>query len=135
MEIEIGFPGGLRVDARVGDMVVSTDQGTAAGGEGSAPSPFQLFLASIGACAGFYVLQFCRQRGIPTDGIRLLQRHGTAPGSSMIQRIDLVIEVPPTFPEHYVRALERVAAQCTVKKHLEQPPLIQTSTRVLDPRA
>ena len=130
MDIEIGFPGGLRVDAHIGDIEVRTDQPAAAGGQGTAPSPFLLFLSSIGTCAGIYVLQFCRQRGIPTEGIRILQRHRAAQGSGMIEGIDLEIQVPAGFPERYLATLEKVAAQCAVKKHLERPPGITTRARV-----
>ena len=73
-EFIIDFPGGARVDAHFGPYTVNTDQPPMGGGEGSAPTPFSVFLASIGACAGIYVLGFCRQRGLPTAGIRLVQR-------------------------------------------------------------
>ena len=63
MEIIIDFPGGAKVDAHFSGFTVKTDQSPKGGGEGSAPSPFSLFLASIGTCAGIYVLGFCRQRG------------------------------------------------------------------------
>ena len=67
MEMEITFPGGARVDANFGGMTVKTDQPVQGGGQGSAPTPFATFLASIGTCAGIYVLGFCQQRGIPTE--------------------------------------------------------------------
>ena len=67
-EFVIDFPGGARVDAHFGPYTVKTDQPPSGGGQGSAPAPFSLFLASIGTCAGIYVLGFCRQRGLPTDG-------------------------------------------------------------------
>ena len=72
MEMRIRFPGGTKVDAAFLGHVVHTDQPPASGGEGSAPSPFDLFVASIGTCAGYYVLAFCRKREIPTDGIELV---------------------------------------------------------------
>ena len=70
MEMMIDFPGGSRVDAHFGGFTVATDQPPAA----SAPTPFATFLASIGTCAGIYVLGFCQQRGLPTEDIRLVQR-------------------------------------------------------------
>src|SRR3989304_4602297 len=78
MEMEITFPGGSRVDATFGPYTVQTDQPGQGGGEGLAPTPFATFLASLGTCAGIYVLGFCRQRGISTEGIRLVQRTQTA---------------------------------------------------------
>jgi putative redox protein len=131
MNMEISFPGGLRVDAQLGGLTIPTDQPVMAGGGGSAPSPFLLFLGSIGTCAGIYVLQFCRQRGIPTDDIKIIQHHENRPGTNMIGRVTLEIQVPPSFPERYRTTLQKVAAQCAVKKHLELPPELITTTTVV----
>jgi ribosomal protein S12 methylthiotransferase accessory factor len=130
MTMEITFPGGARVDARFGPHTVRTDQPAKSGGEDSAPSPFQLFLASIGTCAGIYVLGFCRQRGLPTDGIRIVQRMERDPRTGLVGRIGLDIEVPPEFPAKYHDALVRTADQCAVKKHLEHPPAFDVKTVV-----
>ncbi len=122
MDMIVTFPGGARVDAQFGPHTIRTDQPPQAGGDGSAPAPFALFLASIGTCAGIYVLGFCRQRGLPTDGIRVVQRMEADPRTGMISNIGLDIEVPPAFPAKYHDALVRAASQCAVKKHLEAPP-------------
>lgn len=129
MEMMIDFPGGARVDAHFADFTVMTDQPAMGGGEGSAPTPFSVFLASIGTCAGIYVLGFCRQRGISTDGVRILQRIHRGM-SGMVDQIDLEIQVPPNFPEKYYEALVRAADQCAVKKHLEHPPKFSVYTQV-----
>jgi len=130
MEMTVTFPGGARVDAQFGPYTVRTDQPPQGGGEGSAPTPFATFLASIGTCAGIYVLGFCRQRGLPTDGIRLTQRMEMDPATRMVGRIYLDILVPPTVPEKYRDALIRAAEQCAVKKHMENPPKFSVTTRV-----
>ena len=130
MEMTVSFPGGARVDADFGPHTIRTDQPPHAGGEGSAPAPFALFLASIGTCAGIYVLGFCRQRGLSTDGIQLVQRMEADPRTGMIARVDLDIQVPAEFPEKYRDALVRAASQCAVKKHLESPPSFQVRTVV-----
>ncbi len=130
MEMTVTFPGGARVDAEFAGFTIATDQPAHAGGNGSAPAPFALFLASIGTCAGIYVLGFCRQRGLPTDGIQIAQRMEADPRTGMIATIDLDIQVPPTFPEKYHDALVRAASQCAVKKHLEAPPKFQVRTVV-----
>jgi len=132
MEMTITFPGGARVDAHFGPFTVPTDQPREGGGEGSAPTPFATFLASIGTCAGIYVLGFCRQRGLPTEGIRLTQRLEPDPATGLIGRIGLDIHVPPDFPEKYRTALVRAAEQCAVKKHLEHPPRFEVRTVVGD---
>ena len=132
MEMEITFPGGARVDANFGPFSVNTDQPPMGGGQGSAPTPFATFLASIGTCAGIYVLGFLRQRGLPTEGVRILQRMHSNPVSGMVARIDLQIEVPPEFPEKYKEALVRTAELCAVKKHFKQPPEIKITTESIE---
>lgn len=128
MEMIINFPGGARVDAHFGPYTVHTDQPPSGGGEGSAPTPFAVFLSSIGTCAGIYVLGFCRQRGLDSTGIRIVQRiHSDFSG--MIKKVDLEIQVPPTFPEKYRDSLIRSAELCAVKKHLENPPRFEVSTK------
>ena len=131
MELLIDFPGGAAVNAHFGAHTVATDQPAAAGGADAAPSPFILFLASLGTCAGYYVLSFCRQRGISTERIRVLERIRRDPASGMVGNIEMEIQVPPDFPAQYHAALVRAAEQCTVKKHLETPPRISTVTRVV----
>jgi ribosomal protein S12 methylthiotransferase accessory factor len=131
MEMMIDFPGGVRVDAHFADLTLKTDQPPAGGGEGSAPTPFDTFLASIGTCAGIYVLGFCRQRGIPVEGVRILQRVHPDPATGMVDKIDLEIQTPPGFPEKYLPALIRSADQCKVKKHLEKPPKFEVYTKTV----
>ncbi len=130
MEMVITFPGGARVDAHFGPYVVRTDQPPQGGGQGSAPTPFATFLASIGTCAGIYVLGFCKQRGLPTDGIRIVQRLQVNPINGMVSKVMLDIQVPPEFPEKYHAALVRSAEQCAVKKHMEMPPQFEVKTVV-----
>jgi ribosomal protein S12 methylthiotransferase accessory factor len=122
MEMLIDFPGGARVDAHFGPYTVNTDQPPMGGGEGSAPTPFAVFLASIGTCAGIYVLGFCKQRGLPTEGIQILQRMHSNPLNGMVAKVELEIRVPDTFPARYHEALVRAAELCAVKKHFETPP-------------
>ncbi len=131
MEMEITFPGGARVDAQFGAYSVRTDQPPQGGGEGSAPSPFAYFLASLGTCAGIYVLNFCRKRGLPSEGIRLLQRSHTNRASGMVEKVEIEIQLPQGFPEKYREALIRAAELCAVKKHLENPPAFEVTTRSL----
>lgn len=130
MDMLIDFPGGARVDAHFNGFTVRTDQGPQGGGEASAPTPFDLFLASLGTCAGIYVLGFCRQRDLPTEGIRLKERVVRNPETRKLEAVEIDIEVPPSFPEKYHEALVRAAAQCAVKKQLENPPAIQVATKV-----
>ena len=130
MEMVIDFPKGLRVDAHLNGQAIVTDQPVQAGGGGEGPAPFALFLASIGTCAGIYVLGFCKQRGLPTEDIRIIQRLNSNPMNGMIQKIDLEIQVPDGFPAKYHEALVKSANLCAVKRHLEEPPQFDVYTRV-----
>ncbi len=118
MDMIIDFPGGARVDAHFGPFTVQTDQPPYA----SAPTPFATFLASIGTCAGIYVLGFCQQRGISAEGIRLVQSQEVNPFTRLVSKVKLDIQLPPDFPEKYKTAVIRSADQCAVKKHFENPP-------------
>jgi putative redox protein len=130
MDMEITFPGGKRVDAISNGFVIKTDQPPQGGGDGTAPTPFTLFLASIGTCAGIYVLGFCQQRGIPTEGIRIRQSMAWDPATRRIQRVNLDIDLPSDFPAQYAPALVRSAELCAVKKHLENPPEFDIITHI-----
>ncbi|MBA4384920.1 MAG: osmotically inducible protein OsmC [Anaerolinea sp.] len=131
MEMLIDFPGGARVDAHFGPYTVMTDQPPMGGGAASAPTPFALFLASLGTCAGIYVLGFCNQRGLPTEGIRIVERINSDRATGKTENIELEIQVPPTFPEKYYDALIRSADQCKVKQLIENPPNFNVSTKVV----
>ena len=118
------------MDAHFGNFVVPTDQPPSGGGESSAPTPFATFLSTIGTCAGIYVLGFCRQRGIPTEGIRLVQRMQTDPATHLVSDVQVTIELPAGFPDKYADAVARAAEQCAVKKHFENPPVIRVGSTI-----
>ena len=128
-EIVITLPGGRKVDAQFPGHLVHTDQPRDNGGEDTAPSPFQLFLAAIGTCAGIFVQGFCAKRDLPTEGIRILERP-TYDEKDILVAVDLEIQVPPSFPENYRDALIRVADQCSVKKAVQAQPKFTVRTTV-----
>jgi putative redox protein len=128
MEIIVDFPGGSRSDAHFGSFTVATDQPADHGGQNAAPTPFEMFLASLATCAGFYVLGFCKMRGIPPEGIRLIQRIERDSSTKMVRKIYQEIQLPPGFPEQYISAIKRAADSCLVKKHLEAPPAFEITT-------
>lgn len=131
MEMIINFPRGAKVDAHFGPYTIPTDQPPPSG-EASAPTPFEVFLASLGTCAGIYVLNFCRKRGIATEGMRIIQRSHSNPTTGMVEQIDLEIQVPPSFPKEYYDALIRAADLCKVKKTLAQPPQFEIVTTEIE---
>jgi ribosomal protein S12 methylthiotransferase accessory factor len=124
MDITVTFPGNKKVDAAFLDQVVHTDQPVMGGGDGTAPTPFQLFLASLATCAGIYVLGFLQNRSIPSDGVSLVQHHEFDPETRKLTKVDLEILVPDAIPEKYHETLIRVASKCAVKNALQDPPEI-----------
>jgi len=128
MDMQITFPGGLKVDAEYRGFTIHTDQGPKAGGEGSAPEPFTTFLASIGTCAGIYVLSFLKSHGLPTEGVRLVQRMTHDPVEHRIAKVDIEIVVPAGFPEKHRKALERSAELCAVKRAIANPPVFTVTS-------
>lgn len=132
MEIKITFPGGKKVNAEIGSRTIATDQPVAGGGEGSAPTPFDYFLASLGTCAGIYVLSFCQERNIPTQGLALTQKleFAAAPdGKRRLAKVVIDIDLPEGFPEKYRNAIVKTAGLCTVKKALMDPPEFEINAR------
>lgn len=128
MEMKITFPGGVAVDAAFGGFTVRTDQRVEHGGGGTAPEPFELFLASLGACAGLYALLFCQQRGIATEGLGLTLATEREPGGKRLALVRLEIELPAGFPEKYREAVIRAVDQCAVKRHIAEPPRFEVAT-------
>lgn len=130
--MRITFPGGKKVNAEFGGTVIATDQPAAAGGEASAPSPYEYFLASMGTCAGIFVLSFCEERGISTQGLGLTQRVEFAPspeGKRRLARLIIDIDLPEGFPEKYRNAIVKTAGLCSVKKAILDPPEFEINAR------
>lgn len=123
--MEMRFPGGVVVEAVEKGFTIRTDQPVTCGGAGSAPSPFDLFLASIGTCAGFYALRFCQQRGLATEGLALNLSAERDSDGKRVRRVLLEIDLPDGFPEKYREAILRAVDQCAVKRHILEPPAFE----------
>ncbi len=121
--VEINFAGGKKVDAEIDGTIIRTDQTRERGGENSAPQPFQLFLASIGACAGIYALGFCQSRGLSTEGMKLNMTCEFDSEDKLYKKMMLELTLPAGFPEKYRDAIVRAMNLCTVKKHIVNPPV------------
>lgn len=120
--IQVSFPGGKRVDAHIDGMHIRTDQSQRNGGEGSAPEPFQLFLASIATCAGIYAWQFCQTRHLPTEGLDLKMRCDFDLAQKRYRNMTLLLTLPRGFPEQHKESILRAIDLCAVKKHITDPP-------------
>jgi ribosomal protein S12 methylthiotransferase accessory factor len=122
--ITISFPGGVEVDAQIGGLTVRTDQAPPLG-RGSAVSPFDLFLASIATCMGFYALRFCQERGLPTEGLGLAVEPVREPSGKRVVALRSVLTLPEGFPAKYEEAIRRAVDHCAVKRALTEPPSIE----------
>lgn len=130
--MEISFPGGAVVQAHLDAFCIRTDQPPANGGGSTAPSPFDLFLASLGTCAGFYALRFCQERQLPSAGLRLLLETERDDARHRLAKVRLTLILPSAFPEKYRRAIVRAVDQCSVKRTLLDPPEFDIVTRAKD---
>ena len=126
-DMEIRVPGGLEVEALAGGFSILTDQAVSGGGAGSAPSPFDLFLASIGTCAGLYALRFCQQRNLATEGLALELTAEKGDDARRVARIRIEIRLPAAFPARYRDAMLRAVDQCKVKRHILEPPQFEVT--------
>lgn len=125
MDMQIVFPGGKRVQSIYKGFTVKTDQPVNEGGEGTAPEPFDLFLSSIGTCAGVYVVYFCEGRGISTEGIKMDLITERNEKTRLIEKIVIHLDLPDDFPMKYQKAVVKAAQMCTVKRNILNPPDIQ----------
>jgi putative redox protein len=130
MEIKpiiVSFPGGMKVDAAYKGFVIKTDQPLDEGGDNAAPSPFDLFLASIAACAGYYLLAFCRERKLSLDQAGVMMTMERDPETKMISRVRIELKLPVGFPEKYTAAVLKVVDACTVKRHILKAPAFEVT--------
>lgn len=128
MILEIKLDGGKKVNALTNGHIIKTDQPLDNGGDNTAPSPFELYLASIGTCAGIYVKSFCDRREIPADNIKIIQKVEFDREKRVPSVISLEIKVPDDFPDKYRDALINAAELCAVKKSIASPPRFEITT-------
>ena len=132
MDIKVTFDGNKKVNAAFNGFTIHTDQPIISGGEETAPTPFDLFLASFATCAGIYVKGFCDNRNLPTDKIKLFQDVVYNKTSKLVTKINIEIQLPENFPEKYHEALITVAGKCKVKQQMFCPPEVSVTTKVLN---
>jgi putative redox protein len=130
--ITVTLDGGKKITAHHQGHAIRTDQPVAGGGENSAPAPFDLFLASIGTCAGIYVKSFCDQRAIPTENIKIIQSIDFDKQKHLPSKIKLDIQLPADFPEKYRSAVINAADLCAVKRAIADPPVFEVITSLAD---
>ncbi|WP_316364799.1 OsmC family protein [Candidatus Thiodiazotropha sp. CDECU1] len=120
--IQVSFAGGKRIQAKVGDYTIDTDQPVKYGGDASAPAPFDLFLASLATCAGIYAWNFCDSRKLSTEGMDLHMDCVSDEKKKMILKIIFRLTLPDGFPEKYRSGIIKTMELCAVKRHMQETP-------------
>jgi len=130
LELKVTLEGGKRVAAHIGDHLVMTDQPSRHGGGDSAPAPYDLFMASIGTCAGFFIQSYCESKGLDSSGIEITLRAEKDPEGKQITGFVTTIHLPPEIPQKLHPVLKKVAQQCSVKKTIMVNPdfVVETVT-------
>ncbi|WP_417624752.1 OsmC domain/YcaO domain-containing protein [Paremcibacter congregatus] len=122
MEITVNFLDNLRLEAKFDDFTITTDQPVRYKGDGTAPSPFDYFLASSALCAAYFIKVYCLSRDIPTDDIRVSQNNIIDPENRYNQTFQIQVELPSSISERDRLGILRSADRCTVKKVIQQAP-------------
>jgi len=130
MDMVIVSAGGKKVNAHYKGFTIKTDQSKEYGGDESAPEPFDMFLASIGTCAGINVIVFCQKHSISTEKIKVILSYERNHKTRMIEKIKIEIQLPGDFPEKYTNAVIRSANLCSVKRHMINPPEFEVTASV-----
>ena len=125
MEINVNFLDNLRIEAKFDDFSVISDQPIRYKGDGSAPGPFDYFLASSALCAAYFVRVYCIARNIPTDNIRLSQNNIVDPENRYNQIFKIQVELPEDFSDKDRQGIVRSIDRCTVKKVVQTGPEFQ----------
>ena len=124
--MDVTFPGNKRVDVSWGEMTVNTDQLKRFGGDETSPQPFDLFFASLASCAGISALAYCTARDLPTEGLAVRLIATRPDGQRRYTRVRIEVTPPVGFPEARVQELLAEAGDCTVKRHVLDPPAFET---------
>lgn len=126
--IDVIFGENMKINADFDGISIATDQPVKEGGDGSAPSPFQLFLASLATCAGVYAQRFCETRKISTEGLAIRVVCDFAQKGFTVEKMTYEMTLPKGFPEKYKSAIIRSVDLCAVKKHVCQCPEFEIVT-------
>jgi ribosomal protein S12 methylthiotransferase accessory factor len=128
MSMEIHFPGGRKVNSNYKGFTIKTDQSKEDGGDSTAPTPSDLFFASLGACMGLYALDFVRKRKIDTGQLKVSVELWAHEKTHMVEKMIFNIDLGPEFPQKYTTALIRAMKLCYLKQHFEKPPQFEFVT-------
>ncbi len=119
MDIEIKFDPSGRIVPFIGGREITMTE-----------SPFLIFLATAGMCSAVYVQAFMQQRGMSLDEVKVIQRMDYNQMTNMVGKIDILVDLPESFPAKYNNAIKNVIAQCPVKRHLAEAPSFNVITNL-----
>jgi ribosomal protein S12 methylthiotransferase accessory factor len=125
MQVNVRFLDNLRLEANFDDFSIITDQPIRYKGDGTAPGPFDYFLASSALCAAYFVKVYCKARDIPTEDIKVTQNNIIDPEDRYKQIFNLQVELPESISEHDREGILRSMNRCTVKKVIQTGPEFQ----------
>ncbi|MBC7540478.1 MAG: OsmC domain/YcaO domain-containing protein [Bacteriovorax sp.] len=128
MQINVRFLDNLKLEAKFDDFSLITDQPIRYKGDGTAPSPFDYFLASSALCAGYFVKVYCIARNIPTEDIKLTQNNIVDPENRYKQIFNIQVELPESISKHDREGILKSIDRCTVKKVIQQSPEFKIET-------
>ncbi len=131
-EFKVTFPGNKKVDVEFGKFTIKTDQKKIYGGDDTAPEPFNIFLSSIGSCAGIYAVSFCETRELNTKGMYLLLDISFKERENFLEEIKLILYVNKEFPEKYIKPIIKSMNSCAVKNQLHPDIKINTTVVLFD---
>ncbi len=126
---KITFPGNKKIDVEFKHFKIKTDQAKENGGDKSAPEPFDIFIASLGACAGIYAKLFCDVRKLSTDQMHLFIDVVFKEGQKLMEQVNITLHVNELFPEKYIKPIIKSMSSCAVKNQLH--PDITFNTAVI----
>jgi len=126
MRISVKFLGNKKVNASVNGFEIATDQPQSNGGDGTAPTPYDLFLASLATCAGIFAIRFFQTRNLSTDGFEMYMDVSWNREKHKLEKVIINMKLPPDFPQKYIPALKNAVELCSVKRTIMDPPEFET---------
>lgn len=130
-KMEITFPENKKVNALLNGFEIKTDQPKQAGGDSTAPSPFELFLASLGTCAGIFALSFFETRKLNMEGFKLELDFKWNPQRHLLDKVEIILTLPTDFPRKYIAPLKSAVDLCLVRRTILEPPEFETVIKEL----
>jgi len=129
---KVTFPGNKKIDVAFNQFTIKTDQSKESGGDETAPEPFDVFISSIGACAGIYAKSFCDVRKLSTDQMHLLVDVVFKETKKLMDQVNLTLYVGQAFPEKYIKPIIKTMNACAVKNQLHPDINLRTAVVYMD---